>query len=335
MKLPSVISVGAGQSQILLIKSIRKLGYNVISIDQDPEAIGFNCSDRCLHLSTYEPQPIIKALLDSEENHDIKGVFTRSSGPPVITTAVLAEHFDLPGATAQAASLVVNKKKFMKVCQQQNIKTPNSRQIDESNYLEVVKSRLPCVIKPALGLVGKAGVTLVKSLAEAKLALQVAQTASYNNNVLAEEFIPGEDIGFMSVVFKGRVYPVVLLRELNEFRPDGMLQSKGLSIPCSLGADTDKLIYSLAQDTITAAGIEYGPFLMSCRCTEGKYPTLIEAHLDFGGDNILDTLFPLSTNFDFVTYVLKVMLHIRSPALKKDPEFKYAFIDAMSNNPAN
>jgi hypothetical protein len=183
--------------------------------------------------------------------------------------------------------------------------------------------------------VGKAGVTLVKSLAEAKLALQVAQTASYNNDVLAEEFIPGEDIGFMSVVFKGRVYPVVLLRELNEFRPDGMLQSKGLSIPCSLGADTDKLIYSLAQDTITAAGIEYGPFLMSCRCKEGKYPTLIEAHLDFGGDNILDTLFPLSTNFDFVTYVLKVMLHIRSPALKKDPEFKYAFIDAMSNNSAN
>lgn len=332
MKLPAVISVGAGPSQIVLIESIRELGYKVISVDRNPEATGFKYSDICLQLSTYEAEPIIEALDGLKGNYDIKGVFTRSSGPPVITTAALAEHLCLPGATTKAALMVVDKKKFMRLCRDHGIKTPRSRLIDESNYLEVVKSRLPCVIKPALGLVGKAGVTLVKSVAAAGPALQVAQAASYTDDVLAEVFVSGKDIGLMSVVFKGRVYPVVLLRELNEFGPDGMLRSEGLSMPYSLGENADKLIYALAQSAAEAAGIEYGPFLMSCRCREGASPTLIEAHLDFGGDGILDKLFPMSTDFDFIKYILEVVLQIRAPEIKEKIHFRPAAIHEDTTN---
>lgn len=327
MKLPAVISVGAGTSQIALIESIRDLGYKVVSVDRNPAAAGFKYSNECLTLSTYDAGPIIEALECLKARYDIKGVFTRSSGPPVITTAVLAEHFGLPGATVKAASTVVNKNRLMQVCLDQGINIPRSRRIDESNYLGVIKSRLPCVIKPAMGLVGKAGVTLVKSALEAGAALQAAEAASFTNDVLVEQYVPGNDIGLMSVVFEGRVYPVVLLRELNEFGSDGKLLSNGLSMPYSLGKETDKLIYNLAQSVVDATGIEFSPFLMSCRCREGGSPTLIEVHLDFGGDGILDRLFPMSTDFDFIRYVLEVMLHVRSPLIEEIPRFKYSRID--------
>jgi carbamoylphosphate synthase large subunit len=326
MKIPAVISVGAGKSQIALIKSIRDLGYKVVSVDRNPGAAGFKYSNECLTLSTYDGGPIIEALECLKASYDIKGVFTRSSGPPVITTAVLAEHYGLPGATVKAASIVVDKNKLMQVCLDRGISIPRSRRIDESNILEVIRSRLPCVIKPTMGLVGKAGVTLVKSIVEAGPALQAAEAASFTNDVLVEEYVPGNDIGLMSVVFKGRVYPVVLLRELNEFKADGKLLSNGLRMPYSLGEETDELIYKLAQSVVDATGIEFSPFLMSCRCKEGGPPTLIEVHLDFGGDGIVDKLFPMSTDFDFIRYVLEVMLHVRSPVIEENPRFKYSRI---------
>ena len=330
MKLPAVISIGAGHSQIALILSVRDLGYKVISVDRNSKAAGFKYSNECLQLSTYEAKPIIEALECLKTSYDIKGAFTRSSGPPVITTAVLAEHFGLPGATVKAASTVVDKNRLMQVCQDNFINVPRSRRIDESNFLEVVRSRIPCVIKPAMGLVGKAGVTLVKSVVEAGPAMKIAKAASYTNDVLVEDYVPGDDIGLMSVVFNGRVYPVVLLRELNEFRPDGTLLSYGLSMPCSLGAETDKLVYELAQSVVDATGIEFSPFLMSCRCRKGVSPTLIEVHLDFGGDCILDKLFPMSTDFDFIRYVLEVMMYARSPVLEENIKFQFSRIGKMS-----
>ncbi|MGR3178630.1 MAG: ATP-grasp domain-containing protein [Candidatus Anammoxibacter sp.] len=325
-KHPAIVSVAAGESQVLLIKKMKELGYAVISIDRNPEAPGFNYSDESLYLGTFESKPITEELDKLKDKYNIRGVFTRSSGPPVVTVAAIADHFNLPGATEKAASVIVNKCGLMNLCQSNGIKTPESQIIDETGYFDLIAKQLPCVIKPAIGLIGKQGVTLVRERDRIDSAFQEAKSASFTGEVLLEKFIPGDDIGLMSVVFEGKVYPVVLLRELNEFGSDGKLLAKGISIPYEPGSRVSQLINDLAQSIVDITGVKYSPFLMSCRYSDDCFPVPIEVHLDFGGDGILDTLLPQSTDFDFIKYVLQVILGIRAPELLEDVHFKFSTI---------
>lgn len=304
---PALVCIAASECHILLIEKMRELGYAVISVDRNPEAPGFKCSDKSLCLSTYEAGPIIEELSKLKDEYDFKGVFTRSSGPPVVTTAVIADHFNLPGATEKAASIIINKCSLMNLCRANGIATPQSRLVDETSF-DFIEGQLPCILKPPLGLVGKQGIMLVRKRDEIGPAFQAAKSASYAGEVLLERFVPGDDVVLMSVVFEGKVCPVVLINELNEFDLNGRVMAKGVSMPYKPDENISKSIYDLAQSIVEATGVEYGPFLMACRCPEESVPIPIEIHLDFGGDGILDELFPISTDFDFITYVIGTTL---------------------------
>ena len=322
----ALISVGAGESQVLLIKKMKELGYAVISVDRDPEAPGFGYSDEAICLTTYEAAPIITELNGLVGRYELKGVFTRSSGPPVVTTAVIAEHFGLPGATEDAASVIVNKGSLMELCRSKGIVTPQTRLIDEANYLDLMAQRLPCIVKPALALVGKSGVVLVRKNEEIESAFLSARSVSYTGEVLLERFVSGDDVGLMSVVFEGKVYPVVMLMEMNEFDSNGKLSAKGIAMPYEPDKRVSQSIYDLAQSIVDAAGVGYGPFLMSCRCAEGSVPVPIEIHLDFGGDGILDELFQMSTDLDFIKHAIGVALGAVAPSEAAGTSFKFARI---------
>jgi formate-dependent phosphoribosylglycinamide formyltransferase (GAR transformylase) len=322
----ALISVGAGESQVFLIEKMKELGYAVISVDCNPEAPGFEYSDEAICLSTYEAAPVIAKLDGFTDRYELKGVFTRSSGPPVVTTAVIAEHFGLPGVTKDAASVIINKGSLMELCKSKGIVTPQTRLINEADHLDLMARRLPCIVKPALALVGKSGVVLVRKGEEIEPAFAAARSVSYTGEVLLERFVPGDDVGLMSVVFEGKVYPVVMLMEMNEFDSNGKLSSKGVTMPYEPPKKVSRSIYGLAQSIVDAAGVGYGPFLMSCRCTEGSVPVPIEIHLDFGGDGILDELFRMSTDFDFIKYAIGVVLGTVVPAEEAGGSFKFARI---------
>jgi len=325
-KKKAIISIAAGKEQVLLIKKAIKLGYAVIAVDKNPEAPGFLYSEEKLYKSTYDSKAIIEELEKLVNKWEFKGVFTRSSGPPVITTAIIADHFMLPGATEKAASTIVDKNKLMKLCQLSGIATPETQLIDEDSYLNLMAEQLPCIVKAGLCLVGKRGVRLVRKKDEIKLAFKSVKSASHTGEVLLEKFLTGIDAVLISLVAKGRVYPVTVLRELNEFDVNGNVVAKEVSMPYNPGEKRLKSIYDLAQSVVDITGIKDGPFLMSCKCSENSLPTLIEVHLDFGGDAIFDKLFPMSTNFDFIKHALQVILGISSPEIPKGIHFAHCKI---------
>jgi biotin carboxylase len=322
----ALISIGASKNQIPLITRMKRLGYQVIGIDRNPDSPGILYLDEYLPLSTYEAGPIIAALTGLKDAYTFKGVFTRSSGPPVITTAVIADSFDLPGATEKAAVSVVNKNRLMKICRLNGVATPQSMEISCPEYFELISARLPCIVKPALSIAGKKGITLIRHENEIEQAFQSAKSCSHTGEVLLEKFVPGDDVTLMSVVSKGKAYPVVMIRELNEFDPNGKIKARGVSMPYNPGQEKTRSIYSLAQSIVDVSGVRNSPFLMSCRSAENAAPVLIEVHLDFGGDGILDELFPKSTELDFITYTLEIILGIKEPGDRGNIHFKPATI---------
>lgn len=306
----TIVSIAAGAEQVIVIKKAKEMGLAVIAVDRNRNAPGFSYVDEALYLSTYRPKPIIKALKKLSRKYNLKGIITRSSGPPVITAATVAESFQLPGSGIKAAKNIVDKAKLIALCKKLRLTSPQHWTLSSIQQLKHIKNSLifPLVVKPALGLVGKKSILLVKNTDELKSVFSEVKEASLNRYVQIERYIEGQDVILMSMVRKSKLLPIVLLDENNHFNSQGRLMTKGLSIPSIFSEKKQKRqIINFSQSIVKAIKLQTSPFIISCRCQKNQQPVLIEIHLDLGGDRILEDLLPKSTNFDFIKFAITIM----------------------------
>ena len=326
MRRSALIIVAAGPQQLLVIRKAREMGFAVIAVDRNPEAPGFAYASDKIHLSTYEPEPIIaqlRALADSVDcssPYDFQGVITRSSGLPVITTATIAQAFELPGVAPEVARTVVFKSKFMARCTEAGIPAPKHQVACHLEEIAWEQIEYPCVLKPSLGLVGQQGVQIAHGPQELRVKFAAALQASYEGWVEIESWVPGRDVILMAMASKGSLIPVVLLDEINVVSNSGRIKRQGIAIPSAFtGTKAEERIHQLAQDIVTTLGIGTTPFLLSCRCEDEGLPRVIEVHLDLGADRILDELLPASTDFDFVGFAIQIMTGRRPSVSSVEP----------------
>lgn len=302
---PAVICLAAGKSQLIVIKKAKELGFAVLAIDRDPDAPGFRLSDEQIVLSTYEAKPIIRQLHTLQENYKFSGVINRSSGIPVVTAAEICQEFALPGIYPALAHIIIDKSQLMKVCTVHGIAAPVCQSVSLLAEIDRTDLYFPCVIKPALSIVGKSGVRIVQDANELPAAFRAAKDASMNGIVNIEELIQGRDVSLMSVVQRGQLYPITLLDELNESDPKGNIKGAGFAVPSVFsGQPEESSIINLAMQVVDILKLDTTAFNMSCRCEPGGKPRLVEIHLDLGGDLVLDALLPESTSFDVLSFAI-------------------------------
>ncbi len=303
----AIICMAAGPSQVMVIKKAKEMGFKVIAVDRKPDAVGFELADEKIIISTYEPQPIINHILKLKQ-YKLMGVINRSSGPPVITSAVVSKAFDLPGIEPEIADNIVSKSKLSTICNEKNIAVPNCQSVQDLSEIVWDQIEYPCIVKPSLSLIGKSRVKIIRDKDDLTQAFQRSKKVSCDGWVNIEEYIAGHDISLMAMVRDGELLPVVLLDELN-CRNDSMeFYGAGFVVP-SIFSDSieEKHILDLADDIVNKLGLRTTPFLMSCKCEKGGFPCLIEIHLDLGGDLVLDELLPASSSFDFIKYAIDIL----------------------------
>ncbi|MCQ1538193.1 ATP-grasp domain-containing protein [Methanocalculus taiwanensis] len=315
----AVIVIGAGKSQVLVIKKAKSMGFAVIGVDRDRNAPGFTLCDEKVYLSTYESQPIIERIKDLMTVYDLRGVINRSSGVPVVTCADICSAFHLPGVATQAVKKIIDKSQLISFCNKNNISAPHCIAVNSFKELNQYTVRYPCIVKPALSTVGKCGVTHVEREKELEQAFKKAKKISVTGFVNIEEYIEGRDVSLISVVRDGVVYPITLLDEINTRDQSGEIVGVGFAVPSIFTNQNEELkIHALAADVVTTFNLGTTIFIMSCRCNFKDNPRLIEIHLDLGGDLVLDQLIPASTDFDIVSFFIRVLTGDEPKVFKND-----------------
>lgn len=322
-KQKAIICLAAGRSQLIVIHKAKELGFAVIAVDQDAEAPGFALSDEQIVASTYEAAPILTKLAAFAGRYDIRGVVNRSAGPPVVTAALLAQALGLPGVRPEVARSVVDKGLLKAICRKGNLAVPLDQKLssgaddaDDSNII------WPCVVRPALSLVGKSGVQVVQERHMLAAAIKRAREASLNGRINIEQFIPGYNVSLHGFVDRGELQPLVLVDELNGFDNNGCIRGMGMAVPSRFdGTEDRRRIIASAQAIVALLDLGTTFCCISFRCQPKGAPTLIEIHLDLGGDLILDELMPESTNFDFLAYCIRGLAGYRQtpPLLQPRP----------------
>jgi|SaaInlStandDraft_1057018.scaffolds.fasta_scaffold11042_5 hypothetical protein len=302
----ALICIAAGNSQLILIKKAISLGYAVISIDINPNAIGLSYSTVSIISSTHDSINIINQLEIISNKFIFKGILNRSSGIPVITSAKIANHFKINYYPISSAKIILNKHLFFKELSNYKIPIPRTKIISSSNKNKLLIKKFPVVLKPSLSEVGKSGVIKVNNPNELKNSLSKSFSASINDYVVAQEFIEGYDVGLISFVQNGLIKPMSFLEEINIFDKDKEAKGVGVLFPARINQEIKNKIIDISKKIIKKLKINTSPFLISFRVS-GNTPFLMELHLDFGGDLVLDVLMPNSLNFNIVEAGIKLM----------------------------
>jgi hypothetical protein len=306
-KRKAVISIAAGNSQKPLIIKAKSLGYYVVAIDIDPKAVGLKFADYHVFASTYEPKEIIKKLKIIIDEFDWVGIINRSAGPPVITTSILSYFLKIPGVPINSAKKIVNKDELRIICKQKNIPIGNFKIFSISDKINWDDFNLPVVIKPALSIVGKKGVTVLKEMNQIENAMNYAKSNTINNKIIIEEYLPGPDLSFISFINNKEIVPVCVLDELNTENHDGTISSRGYKTHL-MDSDNkiENQILEISNKIVDVFKISRSPLMTCFRMGSDGNLKLIEIHLDLGGDLLIEEVFPRALSFDYEELAVKM-----------------------------
>lgn len=307
-KKKAIICLAAGHSQKSLIIEAKSLGYYVLAIDVNKNAIGFNFADSFIVESTHEPRKIIKKLEKIVDHFKWVGIINRSSGYPVVTSSILSEYLNIPNIPIRSANTIINKDELKVACSINDIPVGNFNVFSIDSKIETEKFNYPLVIKPGLSLVGKKGISVISNINQFKTGLEYASKHTVNNKIIVEEYLPGPDYTFVSFVENSKIYPICILDELNVEDPDGRIISRGYKthLPTKDNKIEDEIL-KLSNLIVDKFKISRSSLMTCFRAGNDNKLKLIEIHLDLGGDLLIEELFPRALNFDFKTFAINVL----------------------------
>ena len=309
IKNKAIVSIGAGIEQVDLIKTVKRMGFSVICVDKDKNAPGFKYSDHKLTLSTFDHAPILRELkkLQKQKKLVIVAVLTKSSGPPVIVTSKISSHFNVPGPSLSASEISTDKAKLITFCKKNNLPIPPSVVISKLPQKNIFT--FPVIVKPALSQGGKKDVYLVSNKSELIKSFRSAKKNSYTGKVIIQKYIYGYDFVVFGYIHCSKVYNELVLQEINTVN-DKKLVGLGYKVLRQKN-EFENHLEGLYRKFIDSLKIKDGMLWLSVRLSQDNVPYIIESHLDFGGDSLINGLLPFSAeNYSFISAGIKTFLFL-------------------------
>ena len=188
-----IISVTAGIWQIKGIKEAKKIGLNVLGIDADQNAPGFEFCD----LSICAPLNESKLIIDQINSLGIRivGVVVFASEAGMELASIIREYLKLPGPDTKTTKSLLIKSEQRKIWDEFGV--PGPKWV-VANSVKSAKEKIgslavPILIKP-IDSAGSRGVFKIVKLKDNSLEVVLESLRfSKSKNVIMEEFIPGKE----------------------------------------------------------------------------------------------------------------------------------------------
>ena len=295
-----ILIIGAGFLQSFVIQKARKMGYETLAVDADPNAVGFRYADK------YEVINIVdeKACLAYAQKEHIDGVLTAATDYGVLTAAYIAEQMNLDGLDYEVAKLIKNKYKVRKCLFEAKVDdTEQAYEINESTDIVTLCKKLsfPVMVKPCDGS-GSRGASRVDEESQFADACHNAIAASIARRAEVETFIIGREYGAESLVVNGEIHVLGIMRKWMTEAP--YYAELGHAIPTDLPCEIEKRAKECVESAIKALGINFGSVNMDMLITaEGKIH-IIDIGARMGGNMIGSCIIPYGTGIDYMANMI-------------------------------
>ena len=296
-----LLVIGAGFLQDFVIQKAKKMGYETLTVDADPNAVGFKSADRYAVINIVDE----KACLEYARNENIDGVLTAATDYGVLTAAYVAREMNLPGLNYEAAQLIKNKYRVRKCLFDSHIDdTEQAYEIDKDTDLKDLCGKLsfPVMVKPCDGS-GSRGASRVDSPEDFPKACSAAMDSSITHRAEVETFITGTEYGAESLVAGGEVHVRGIMRKWMTKPP--YYAELGHAIPTDLPHEVEERARQCVENAIKALGINFGSVNMDMLITKEGKIHIIDIGARMGGNMIGPCVIPYGTGIDYMANMIR------------------------------
>jgi len=294
-----ILIIGAGFLQSFVIRKAKELGYYTITVDKNPNSIGFQYADEYGIVDIIDQD----ACLEYAKSKNIDGVMTAATDYGVLSAAYVAQQMNLPGLEYEVAKIIKNKFMVRRTLSENGI-DDISQYYEVSNIsdLEEIGNGIhfPVMVKPCDGS-GSKSVKRVNSLNSLKFACEEAIKTSLMNKALIEDFIEGKEYGVESFVYDGQVHVLGVMGKYMTNPPD--YAELGHYMPIQLAIE--KKVKEVAQNAIKALKINFGAVNMDVLVTNDKRICIVDIGARMGGNLIGSHIIPLGTGIDYLGNLIR------------------------------
>lgn len=296
-----ILIIGAGFLQDFVIRKAKSMGYEVHTVDADPNAIGFKHADYYAVINIVDE----KACLEYAQKNHIDGVLTAATDYGVLTAAYIAQEMGLPGLKYDVAKLIKNKYLVRKCLFEHNVDdTEQAFEVNVDTNIDEISSKLtyPVMVKPCDGS-GSRGASRVNSREELKNACKYAMDGSITHRAEIETFIFGKEYGAESLVVNGNVHVLGVMQKWMTEPP--YYAELGHSIPTDLDPGIEKKVINCVTNAIKALGVNFGSINMDMLITSDGKVYIIDIGARMGGNMIGPCIVPYGTGVDYMAAMIQ------------------------------
>lgn len=296
-----ILIVGAGFLQSFVIQKAKQMGYNVLAVDADPQAVGFAYADGHRVINIVDEE----ACLNYAKEEKIDGVLTAATDYGVLTAAYIAQRMGLPGLNYGVAKLIKNKYEVRKCLYEHRVDdTEQAYEVCKGTNLEEIcqNIKFPVMVKPCDGS-GSRGASKVECAKELLPAVDAAIASSLTHRALIETFIDGVEYGAESLVVNGKVHVLGIMRKWMTKPP--YYAELGHAIPADLHAKVEERAKECVQKAIEALEINFGSVNMDIMITREGSVHIVDIGARMGGNMIGPCIIPYGTGVDYVGNMIK------------------------------
>lgn len=301
-----IMILGASILQLPAIQKAKELGLQVVAVDMNPNAIGFQEEGIVKEIiSTID----ISAVVEAAKRNRINGVMTLASDMPMRTVAAVAKELGLVGITDDTALKATNKAEMRKALFTHGVPVPKFFQVSNREEYEKAAEqfKVPFIVKPADNS-GSRGIIKVSDLSDYQAmydAYDYSKASSRNGDVVVEEYMHGPEVSVETLTVDGTCHVIQITDKLTTGAPHFV--EMGHSQPTQLDDKTVARIKEIAIGANEAIGITNGPSHTEIIVTD-EGPKIVELGARLGGDCITTHLVPLSTGVNMVECCIKIAL---------------------------
>lgn len=296
-----VLIIGAGFLQDFVIVKAKQMGYEVHTVDADPNAVGFQHADHYGVVNIVDE----KACLEYARANKIDGVLTAATDYGVLTAAYIAREMGLPGLKYEVAELIKNKYQVRKCLYENHVDdTEQAYEVHRDTNIEELAKNIvyPVMVKPCDGS-GSRGASRVDKSEDLKEACKYAMDGSITDRAEIETFIVGKEYGAETLVVNGEVHVLGIMQKWMTDPP--YYAELGHSIPTDLKKEVEDKAKKCVENAIKALGVNFGSVNMDMLITEDGKVYIIDIGARMGGNMIGPCIIPYGKGIDYMAAMIQ------------------------------
>ena len=294
--------LGASRYYARSIRKARAIGYEVVAVDANPDAVGFADSD---HFEVVDITDV-PGVLRAATKHNVDGILPLNDFG-VLAAAQVAAELGVVGISPDAAKRATRKTEMRAAWDRAGlpaVRWSAARSVREAMTAADAIASWPLVVKPADSRGGGSrGVSVVESPEDLAAAVAFAQSCYPDPEVIVEECLEGVEHSVETITWRGETHVLAVSDKVKTPLPYRV--DKSVDYPTHLAPSELDALRDVVKAAVRALGIDVGAAHVEL-CTTAAGPRLFELGARCGGGGTPDPIIPFVTGVQMLAETVRL-----------------------------